>query len=76
VRENEGAGGCRFVQLGEYLCEARAKQYWRLEKLTSFDEFLEKRLVDSRRKVYYLMAIHWSRAGSSFPGERRGHLAI
>ena len=27
----------RFVELGEYLCEVRAKQYWRLEKLKSFD---------------------------------------
>jgi hypothetical protein len=26
--------------------------------LNSFDEFLEKRFVDSRRKAYYLMAIH------------------
>ena len=48
----------RFVELGEYLCEVRAKQYWQLEKLNSFDEFLEKRFVDSRRKAYYLMAIH------------------
>jgi len=35
----------RFVELGEYLCEVRAKQYWRLEELNSFDEFLEKRFV-------------------------------
>jgi hypothetical protein len=48
----------RFVELGEYLCEVRAKQYWRLERLKSFDEFLEKRFADSRRKAYYLMAIH------------------
>ena len=48
----------RFVELGEYLCEVRAKQYWRLEKLKSFEEFLEKRFADSRRKAYYLMAIH------------------
>jgi hypothetical protein len=48
----------RFVELGEYLCEVRAKQYWRLEKLKSFDDFLEKRFSDSRRKAYYLMAIH------------------
>ena len=32
----------RFVELGEYLCEVRAKQYWRVERLKSFDEFLEK----------------------------------
>jgi hypothetical protein len=48
----------RFVELGEFLCEVRAKQYWRLENLNSFDEFLEKRFVDSRRKAYYLMTIH------------------
>jgi hypothetical protein len=48
----------RFVELGEYLCEVRSKQYWRLEKLKSFEEFLEKRFSDSRRKAYYLMAIH------------------
>ena len=48
----------RFVELGEYLCEVRSKQYWRLEKLKSFDEFLEKRFPESRRKTYYLMAIH------------------
>jgi hypothetical protein len=48
----------RFVELGEYLCEVRSRQYWRLERLNSFDEFLEKRFPESRRKAYYLMAIH------------------
>jgi len=48
----------RFVELGQYLCETRSGQYWRLENLTSFDEFLEKRFPESRRKAYYLMAIH------------------
>ena len=48
----------RFVELGEYLCEVRSKQYWRLEKLSSFEEFLERRFPESRRKAYYLMAIH------------------
>jgi hypothetical protein len=48
----------RFVELGEYLCEVRSKQFWRMEKLNSFDEFLEKRFADSRRKAYYLMTIH------------------
>src|ERR1700733_5161723 len=47
----------RFVDLGQYLCEVRAKQYWRLENLKSFDAFLEKRFPESRRKAYYLMAI-------------------
>jgi hypothetical protein len=48
----------RFVELGQYLCEARAGQYWRLENLKSFDEYLAKRFPESRRKAYYLMAIH------------------
>jgi hypothetical protein len=48
----------RFVELGECLCEVRSKQYCRLEKLKSFEGFLEKRFPDSRRKAYYLMAIH------------------
>jgi len=46
------------VDLGRYLCEVRAGQYWRLEKMKSFDDFLEKRFPGSRRKAYYLMAIH------------------
>jgi len=48
----------RFVELGRYLCELRAGQYWRLEKLGSFDEFLTLRFPESRRKAYYLMSIH------------------
>jgi hypothetical protein len=48
----------RFVDLGRYLCETRAGQYWRLENLKSFDELLEKRFPESRRQAYYLMAIH------------------
>jgi hypothetical protein len=37
---------------------ARRTQYWRLENLKSFDEFLERRFPESRRKAYYLMSIH------------------
>jgi len=48
----------RFVQLGRYLCEIRAGQYWRLDSLHSFDEFLERKFPGSRRKAYYFMAIH------------------
>lgn len=54
VRERD----TRFVELGRYLCEVRAGQYWRLEKLASFDDFLERRFPESRRKAYYLMSIH------------------
>jgi hypothetical protein len=48
----------KFVELGRYLCEVRFGQYWRLENLKSFDEFLEQRFPESRRKAYYLMSIH------------------
>jgi len=47
-----------FVELGRYLCEVRAGQFWRVENLKSFDEFLERRFPESRRKAYYLMSIH------------------
>jgi len=40
------------------LCEVRLGQYWRVEHLKSFDEFLERRFPESRRKAYYLMSIH------------------
>src|SRR6201981_1567208 len=48
----------KFVELGRYLCEVRAGQYWRVATVKSFDEFLEKRFPGSRRKAYYLMSIH------------------
>ena len=57
-RRKEAERETRFVELGRYLCEVRAGQYWRLEKLSSFDEFLERRFPESRRKAYYLMSIH------------------
>ena len=57
-RAKERERDVRLVDLGRYLCEVRAGQYWRLENLKSFDEFLEKRFPESRRKAYYLMAIH------------------
>src|SRR5271170_3925206 len=57
-KEKERERDVRWVDLGRHLCEVRAGQYWRLENLKSFDEFLEKRFPESRRKAYYLMAIH------------------
>lgn len=59
----------KFVELGRYLCEVRSGQYWRLENLNSFDEFLAKRFSESRRKAYYLMSIH-----ESLPPQTRRHL--
>src|SRR5512133_762680 len=46
-----------FIELGRYLCEVRTGQYWRFEKLGSFDDFLARRFPQSRRKAYYLMSI-------------------
>ena len=57
-RRKEAERDTRFVELGRYLCEVQAGQYWRLENLKSFDEFLERRFPESRRKAYYLMSIH------------------
>src|SRR3954462_10029327 len=54
----ENTRDSKFVDLGKYLCEVRAGQYWRVETLKSFDEFLERRFPESRRKAYYLMSIH------------------
>jgi len=57
-KRNEAEKDTRFVDLGRYLCEVRAGQYWRVEHLKSFDELLERRFPESRRKAYYLMSIH------------------
>ena len=47
-RRKEAEKDTRFVELGRYLCEVRAGQYWRLEKLKFFDEFLERRFPGGR----------------------------
>ena len=57
-RQKEAERDTRFVELGRYLCEVRAGQYWRVENVKSFDEFLARRFPESRRKAYYLMSIH------------------
>jgi hypothetical protein len=57
-RQKDTERDTKFVELGRYLCEVRAGQYWRLENLKSFDDFLERRFQESRRKAYYLMSIH------------------
>ena len=68
-RQTERERDTHFVELGRYLCEVRAGQYWRLEKLASFDDFLERRFPESRRKAYYLMSIH-----ERLPKQIRGEL--
>jgi hypothetical protein len=57
-QRKEAERDTKFVELGRYLCEVRAGQYWRLDNLKSFDEFLERRFPESRRKAYYVMSIH------------------
>jgi hypothetical protein len=68
-RQTEHERDTRFVELGRYLCEVRAGQYWRLEKLPSFDDYLARRFPESRRKAYYLMSIH-----EQLPRQVRGEL--
>jgi len=57
-KEIEHERDSRFVDLGRYLCEVRAGQYWRCHNLNSFDEYLQRKFPESRRKAYYLMSIH------------------
>jgi hypothetical protein len=47
----------KFAELGKHLCEVRNQRYWRLG-YGSYEEFLEAKFPDSRRKAYYLMSIH------------------
>ena len=57
-KQTEHERDTRFVELGRYLCEVRAGQYWRCQNLKSFDEYLQRKFPESRRKAYYLMSIH------------------
>ena len=57
-KETDRERDSKFVELGRYLCEVRAGLYWRIDNVRSFDEFLERKFPESRRKAYYLMAIH------------------
>ncbi len=57
-QRKEAERDTRFVELGRYLCEVRAGQYWRVENLKSGDEFLAKRFPETRRKADYLLALH------------------
>jgi hypothetical protein len=57
-RQTDKERDTRFVELGRYLCEVRAGQYWRVQRLKSFDEYLSRHFPESRRKAYYLMSIH------------------
>ena len=52
-RDADNDRDIRFVDLGQYLCEVRAGQYWRFERLKSFDE-VGKPFVVEREAVLYL----------------------
>ena len=73
-RTTERERDTRFVGLGRYLCEVLAGQYWRVDNMKSFDEFLEKKFPESRRKAYYLMAIHEQLPREEFKREVARHL--
>ena len=73
-RTTERERDTRFVGLGRYLCEVLAGQYWRVDNMKSFDEFLEKKFPESRRKAYYLMAIHEQLPREEFKREVKRHL--
>ena len=47
----------KFAELGKHLCEVRNQGYWRLGH-GSFEEYLQAKFPESRRKAYYLMSIH------------------
>ena len=47
----------KFAELGKHLCEVRKQGYWRLGH-KSFEDYLEKKFPDSKRKAYFLMSIH------------------
>src|SRR5271156_7069102 len=57
-RQTEQERDTRFVELGRYLCEVRAGQYWRGGNLKAFDEFLGKRFLQFRGEGYFLMGVH------------------
>ena len=52
----------RYLELGKYLCEVRAGQYWRVDSLRSFDEFLERKFPAFPEEAYCFMAIARARA--------------
>src|SRR3989442_9930999 len=56
-QRKEAERDTRFVELGRYLCEVRAGQYWRLENLRSFDEFLGRRCSRVTRQGLLPMAV-------------------
>ena len=58
----------KFVELGRYLCEVRVGQYWRLERLKCFDEFLESRFPARRDRQNFDCAT-WLHKARQMPKE-------
>jgi hypothetical protein len=59
VGEELGSGPRLSIRrIGPLLMRGSRRRIWRLDNLKSFDEYLEKKFPESRRKAYYLMAIH------------------
>ena len=50
-RVTEGERDTRFIELGRYLCEVRAGQYWRVDKLHSFVENRETFAPETRQRT-------------------------
>src|SRR3989442_15213452 len=71
-RRKEAERDTRWVELGRYLCEVRAGQYWRLEKLKCFDEFLERRVSGKRGEGYYLILVYEHPPAQAREGNEEG----
>jgi len=57
-RRSEAERDTRFVNWDGYLCEVRAGQYWRVEKLKVLRRVSLEAVSRVRGKAYYLMSIH------------------
>jgi hypothetical protein len=49
-KQRDAERNTRFVELGRYLCQVRAGQYWLVENVKSFDKFLARRFPESRKR--------------------------
>src|SRR5258708_35969823 len=49
-QRKEAEKDTRWVELGRYLCEVRARQYWRGGKLKTFDKVFGPRLPETRNE--------------------------
>src|SRR5438445_479855 len=68
-QRKEAEKDTRFVELGRYLCEVRAGQYWRLENLKSFDDFLAGANLEYGNPDVLLYSL--SRFFKFLPGQQR-----